>query len=209
MITKILSLLAKILWIKQLGMLNGIALIISIYVHEYGHYFIADELKLKPKHPRFIPFLGAYVQHNITFDNKQQFKIAIAGPLLGGVFGIICFYISLLFNSNFFQQLAVFSVFLNLLNLIPFSILDGGQIASSLEFHKLRTSITLLLLVLGIYYKRYFLIFLGAIGLLSYFVSDNDKLKPMNKEDRDFGIFIYISLIIILVIHTYFILKNK
>ena len=61
MSTDLLSLLAKYLWIKKLGILNGIALILSIYVHEYGHYFIADELKLKPKHPRFIPFVGAYV----------------------------------------------------------------------------------------------------------------------------------------------------
>ena len=50
---------------------------------------------------------------------------------------------------------------------------------------------------------------MGVIGFLNfiYTYSIKDKLKPMNKEDRDFGIFVYVLLIIILGIHTYFILK--
>jgi len=70
-IAKALSLIAKYLWIKELGPLNGLALIISIYIHEYGHYFMAKNLGLKPKHPRFIPYFGAYVRHEETFDQKN------------------------------------------------------------------------------------------------------------------------------------------
>jgi hypothetical protein len=48
-----------------------------------------------------------------------------------------------------------------------------------------------------------------VLGLLNYLYTNSikDKLKPMNKEDRDLGIFVYIALTIILGIHTYFILK--
>lgn len=209
MIEKLLSLLAKILWIKELGLLNGIALIVSIYVHEYGHYFIADELKLEPKYPRFIPFVGAYVKHNETFDNKNLFKIAILGPLLGGMLGIISFYIDLLFDSNFFHQIAVFSLILNLVNLVPFAILDGGHILKSLGFNKFQLLVTLSITAFALFTKKYILILLGAIGVLNYFYTNSIKyqLKPMNKEDKDFGLFIYTGLIILLGIHTYFIIK--
>lgn len=209
MIAKLLSLLAKYFWIKELGMLNGIALILSFYVHEYGHFFMADELKLKPKHPRFIPFLGAYVKYNETFDNKKLFKVAIAGPLLGGIFGIISFYIDLVFDSKFFHQIALFSLILNLGNLIPFAILDGGHIVKTLGFNKFQLFITSSVIIIAILIKKYFIIIIGAFGFLNFIYTNSikDKLKPMNKEDKDFGIFVYVGLIIILGIHTYFILK--
>ena len=110
MLSKLLSLLAKWLWIRELGLMNGLAIIISIYVHEYGHYFMAEDLGLKPKAPRFFPFLGAYVQHDNAYDDKKQFKVAFAGPLLGGIFGIVCFYIDLIFHIKFVHQLALASL---------------------------------------------------------------------------------------------------
>lgn len=209
MIAKLLSLLAKILWVEELGVLNGLALILSIYAHEYGHYFMADELKLKPKHPRFIPFLGAYVKSEITYDKKKLFKIAISGPLLGSILGILSFYISLVFESDFFHQVALISLILNLSNLIPFAILDGGHIVKSLGFNKLQLFVTIITILIAILIEKYIIVIIGVLGLLNYFynVSIKDKLNPMNKEDNNFGIFIYIGLIIILGIHTYFILK--
>jgi Zn-dependent protease len=158
MIAKLLSLLAKILWVKELGMLNGIALIISLYVHEYGHYLMADELGLKPKHPRFIPFLGAYVKHNETFNQKEHFKVAILGPLLGGILGVISFYIDLIFNIEFFHQVAVFSLLLNLVNLIPFAVLDGGHIVKTLGFNKFQLFVTIIIAIISIVTKKYFLL---------------------------------------------------
>ena len=209
MIAKILSLLAKYLWIKKLGMLNGIALIISIYVHEYGHFLMADELGLKPKHPRFIPFLGAYVSHNETFDDKKKFKVAFAGPLFGGILGIISFYIDLIFDLSFFHQMALYSLVLNLTNLIPFAILDGGHIVNSLRLNIFQLFVTIFVIFFAIKSKTYFLIFSGILGFINFIYTSSikNKLIPMNKDDRAFGMFAYISLFIILAIHTYFLLK--
>jgi Zn-dependent protease len=209
MIEKSLSFIAKIIWIKELGLLNGVALILSIYVHEYGHYFMASELQLKPKHPVFIPFLGAYVKHKESFDNKQIFKVAFSGPLFGGILGVFSFYIYLVFHSNFFHQIALYSLILNFANLIPFAILDGAHIVKTLGFNKLQLFFTISIVVIAVFTKKYIFIVFGLLGFINYLYtfSVKDKLKPMNKEDKDFGVFLYLGLFITLGIHTYFIIK--
>lgn len=210
MIAKLLSLLAQILWIKQLGLLTGIALILSIYVHEYGHYLMADKLNLKPKHPRFIPFLGAYVKFNETFNNKALFKVAISGPLIGGALGVLSFYIAFIFNSDFFHQVALFSIVFNLINLIPFPILDGGHIVKTLEFKKFQLFITIIIILITLVVRKYYMIILVVLGILNliYSYSIKEKLIPMNKDEKKIGMIIYISLILILGVHTYFLLKQ-
>jgi len=209
MIAKFLSMLAKVIWIKELGLLNGVVLIVSIYVHEYGHYFMADALKLKPKHPRFIPFLGAYVMYDETYDNKKLFKVAVSGPLLGGVLGVISFYINLIYPNDLFYQLALYSLLLNLINLIPFSILDGAHIIEALQFNKLYLLFSIILVILAIYTEIYMMIVLGVLGFIKYIYTGSikDKLKPMNEDDKSFGIFVYFGLIVVLGIHLYFLLN--
>ncbi len=207
MLAKILSFLAKLLWIKELGLLNGLALIVSFYVHEYGHYFMADELGLKPKIPRFIPFFGAYVKHDITYDDKKRFKVAFAGPLAGGLLGIACFYLDLFLQVKFIHQVALFSLLLNLTNLIPYAILDGGHIAKSLGFHYFRLLVIGAILFFAFSHKQYILILLGVIGLIGFFVPEEQKLKPMNTKDKELGLFAYLAFILILGVHTYLIFK--
>jgi Zn-dependent protease len=169
---------------------------------------MADELKLKPKHPKFLPFLGAYVEHKETFDNKKLFKVAFCGPLLGGLLGIISFYIDLIFKSTFFHQIALYSLILNFANLIPYAILDGGHIVQSLQLNKLNLLTTLVLIIIAIVSKKYIIIIIGLLGLINYLYisSIKDKKRPMNKEDREFGAFLYIGLILILGIHSYIII---
>lgn len=207
-ITKLLSFLAKYLWIEQFGLSKGMALIISIYVHEYGHYFMADELKLKPKVPRFIPFLGAYVKYNNSYNDKMRFKVAFSGPLLGGMFGVFCFYIDYFFHIKFFHYLAIFSILLNLTNLIPFAITDGGHIAKTLGFNEFRLFVTAMIIYYAYVYKTYSIIVIGVIGIISYFVPEEHKLTPMSKNDKEYGIFLYLVLAAILALHMYFLIKK-
>jgi len=209
MIAKLLSSLAKLLWVNELGVLNGVALILSIYFHELGHYFMADELKMKPRFPRFVPFLGAYVKHDATFDNKKSFKVAISGPIMGGLLGLTCFYLDLIFDSKFIHQVALFSLVINLANLIPYALLDGGHIVRSLGLHTLHLIMTVALIFVALFLEQYILLAFGILGVFSYFyiVSVKDKLVPMGKEDKEFGVFIYLVLIGILGLHTYLILN--
>ena len=105
----------------------ALGVIVLIFVHEMGHFIEATRERLHPSWPVFIPFLGAYVKH--TRGNPwQTARVAIAGPIFGGISAAVCLWISHARDSDLLQALAYFGFFLNLINLIPVSILDGGAV---------------------------------------------------------------------------------
>jgi Zn-dependent protease len=105
----------------------GLGVVLLIFVHEMGHFLEAKREGLDPSWPVFIPFLGAYVKH--TRGNPwQTSRVAIAGPILGGVAGLVCYLIGRSNGSDLFIALGYFGFVLNLFNLIPIGILDGGAV---------------------------------------------------------------------------------
>ena len=105
----------------------ALGVIVLIFVHELGHFLEAKREGLDPDWPVFIPFLGAYVKH--TRGNPwQTARVAIAGPILGGVAALVCFALGETQNSNLLIALGYFGFVLNLINLLPFGILDGGSV---------------------------------------------------------------------------------
>ena len=84
-----------------------------------GHFLEARREGLHPSWPVFIPFLGAYVKH--TRGNPwQTARVAIAGPILGGVAALACYLVGQSQGSDLLVALAYFGFFLNLINLLPF-----------------------------------------------------------------------------------------
>jgi Zn-dependent protease len=105
----------------------ALGVVLLIFVHEMGHYLEAARERLNPSWPVFIPFLGAYVRH--TGGNPwQTTRVAIAGPILGGAGALACFVIGEASGSDLLIALAYFGFVLNLFNLIPIGILDGGAV---------------------------------------------------------------------------------
>jgi Zn-dependent protease len=105
----------------------ALGVIVLIFLHELGHYLEAAREGLKPSLPVFIPFLGAYVRH--TRGNPwQTARVAIAGPILGGVAALVCFVLGEARGSDLLTALGYFGFVLNLINLLPFGILDGGSV---------------------------------------------------------------------------------
>ena len=98
-----------------------------ILLHELGHYLEATREGLHPQLPVFIPFLGAYVQY--TRGNPwQTARVAIAGPIFGGLAALACYVVGQSQGSDLLLALAYFGFFLNLFNLIPVGIFDGGAV---------------------------------------------------------------------------------
>jgi len=111
----------------------AVGLVLLILLHEAGHYVEAQREGLHPKLPVFIPFLGAYVKY--TRGNPwQTARVALAGPILGAAAAFVCYVIGKSQGSNLMLALAYFGFFLNLFNLIPFGIFDGGAVWRSARF---------------------------------------------------------------------------
>jgi Zn-dependent protease len=105
----------------------ALGLVLLIFFHEMGHWLEAKREGLNPSWPVFIPFLGAYVKH--TGGNPwQTTRVAIAGPILGGLAGLACFAYGEAAGNDLFVALGYFGFVLNLFNLIPVGILDGGAV---------------------------------------------------------------------------------
>jgi Zn-dependent protease len=114
----------------------GAGVVLLILLHELGHYIEAKREGLDPKLPVFIPFLGAYVQY--TRGNPwQTVRVAIAGPIFGGLAALVCYVIGRAQGSDLWLALAYFGFFLNLFNLIPFGIFDGGAVWRSARLLRL------------------------------------------------------------------------
>jgi Zn-dependent protease len=105
----------------------GVGIVVLILLHELGHYLEAKREGLSPKLPVFVPFLGAYVKY--TRGNPwQTARVAIAGPIFGGLAALVCYVIGKAQGSDLMLALAYFGFFLNLFNLVPVGIFDGGAV---------------------------------------------------------------------------------
>jgi Zn-dependent protease len=105
----------------------AIGLVALIFLHEIGHFIEAKREGLHPKLPVFLPFLGAYVKY--TRGNPwQTARVAIAGPIFGGVASLVFYLVGVADHSDLLKALAYFGFFLNLFNLLPFGIFDGGAV---------------------------------------------------------------------------------
>jgi Zn-dependent protease len=105
------------------------ALVVMILVHEMGHVVEIRRQGMEASAPLFIPFVGAAIfQRQHPTDALKQAQIGIAGPLAGTVGATVAF--ALYGTTHFWPLLltAYLGFFLNLFNLIPVGMLDGGWI---------------------------------------------------------------------------------
>ena len=111
----------------------GIGIVVLIFIHELGHFIEAKREGLHPQLPVFIPFLGAYVRY--TRGNPwQTARVAIAGPICGGLAALVCYIVGKANGSDLWLALAYIGFLLNLINLLPVGILDGGAVWRSARY---------------------------------------------------------------------------
>lgn len=138
----------------------AVGLVLLILLHEMGHYLEAKREGLNPRLPVFIPFLGAYVRY--TGGNPwQTARVALAGPMLGGVASLACYLVGRADNSALLVALAYFGFFLNLVNLLPVGILDGGAIWRSAKWLRHGGGGNKALVVYGLYFATAAVLALG------------------------------------------------
>jgi Zn-dependent protease len=110
----------------------GFALL--LLVHECGHLLVAKKFGLKVGAPVFIPFMGAFIALKEAPRNAwMEACVGIGGPILGSLGALVCNSLGEIFDAPIFIALASFGYLLNLFNLTPVGMLDGGRIVSALS----------------------------------------------------------------------------
>ncbi len=146
------------------GMKFGIGFAVLILLHEMGHFLDIKRRGLPADMPVFLPGLGAYVRWQaLGVPLETRAAISLAGPLAGFFTAVACAVLWWQTGNPLWAALARAGAVLNLLNLIPVWVLDGGQAALALSKTEriiLLTACLALWLVLG--ENMFFLVALGA-----------------------------------------------
>ncbi len=112
----------------------GVGFAVQIMIHELGHVFAVRRRGLKADLPVFLPGFGAYVRwQGFDIPNAVRAEIALAGPFFGLLGALGCQGIFAYTKMPVFAALAHAGAWLNLINLVPVWVLDGGQAAHALS----------------------------------------------------------------------------
>jgi Zn-dependent protease len=112
----------------------AVGFVLLILVHELGHFFEARRQGLHSTWPTFIPFFGAFVLiKDAPLNPWRNALVSLAGPAYGGVGAAACWVIGEATNSDLFRALAYAGFLINLINLLPIGILDGGSVWRSIQ----------------------------------------------------------------------------
>lgn len=112
----------------------GIGFAVLILVHELGHYLDIRRRGLPADMPVFLPGLGAYVRWTALGVTRQtRAAVSLAGPLAGLLGAAVCGLLWYRTGNGLWAALARVSAGLNVLNLTPIWILDGGQATNALS----------------------------------------------------------------------------
>jgi len=116
------------------GMKFGGGFAFLILLHEMGHYLDIRRRGLPADMPVFLPGLGAYVRwEGMGVTRKTRAAVSLAGPLAGLLGAVVCALLYFRTNYGLWAALGHSSAVLNVLNLTPVWILDGGQAANALD----------------------------------------------------------------------------
>jgi Zn-dependent protease len=104
-------------------------LVVMILVHEMGHVVEIRRQGMQASAPLFIPFFGAAIfQRQHPTDALKQAQIGIAGPIAGTIGATAAFVLYGSTHNPILLLWAYVGFFINLFNLIPVGMLDGGWI---------------------------------------------------------------------------------
>jgi Zn-dependent protease len=146
------------------GAAFGVGFAVLILIHEMGHFIDIKRRGLPADMPIFLPGLGAYVRWRaLGVKDETRAAISLAGPLAGFLSAAACALVYLKTGGGLWAALARSGAWLNVMNLTPVWMLDGGQAASALsKTERLILLTASLLLWLFLKENVFFIVALGA-----------------------------------------------
>jgi Zn-dependent protease len=121
-------------WLWTNSWLLGVGIVALLFIHEMGHFIVIRAKGLPASLPVFIPLIGAYVtMRKMPRNVRDEAEIALAGPIAGGLAGLGCLALYQVTGERALITLAYLTFFINLLNLVPISPLDGGRVVGAIS----------------------------------------------------------------------------
>jgi Zn-dependent protease len=134
----LLSMLASIgVYWSLYGWRFATGFIIGIYIHEMGHVWMLRHYGLRASAPMFIPGFGAFVSlYDSPAEAAQDARIGLAGPLWGAGAAVACLLPALVAPGGVWTAIARATAYINLFNLTPIWMLDGGRGFRALDYRQ-------------------------------------------------------------------------
>lgn len=163
-------LMVGFLWLLSGSWVIAWAIMLGLFVHEYGHAVAMNRLGMGPARVYIIPFLGGLAKG--AREPKSEWigvLVSLAGPAFGLLAMVPLVIVALATGSKEWMLAAFFVAMLNLVNLAPAPPLDGSRALGPVlaRVHPALEKLALLLVgitvvVWGLMTGRYILaVFLG------------------------------------------------
>lgn len=110
----------------------GIILVCAIAFHEYGHTRAMRLVGVQPRGIWMIPFMGGVAFMDPPETRYQEAIIALGGPVFGLVSVFVIAIPWFVTNNPAWIGYASIVALVNLVNLFPIGILDGGRVLTSI-----------------------------------------------------------------------------
>jgi Zn-dependent protease len=118
----------------------ALLLVISIAFHEQSHLEAAKHLKLRTNLFYLIPFVGGVSLVNDRYKSyAQQAFVAVMGPVGGAFLAVVTTCAYFLTGWQILAPAAFYMSIMNLFNLAPLAMLDGGQLLDTISYSFNRT----------------------------------------------------------------------
>lgn len=137
-LTKFASLGSMLLTVGTYSMFFGVPYAVGmvglITVHETGHALVMLNRGIPFSPMVFVPFIGATIAMNRRpQDAWEDALVAFGGPILGSIGALGCSLGGYATDSQLLYALADFGYMINLFNMLPIGMMDGGRIAGALS----------------------------------------------------------------------------
>jgi Zn-dependent protease len=161
------------------GPLFAVGFFASLFIHELGHYVVVRRYGMQAKLPMFIPLFGAYVQWSgSNVDPGVRANISLAGPFFGFLSGLLAFGLYAATGARVCLAVAQIAGWLNLLNLIPIGIFDGGKAMDAISSGQRSAILVLSLAMLFIAGEGNILPWLAIAAATAYRLYKRDTVAP-------------------------------
>ncbi len=124
--------LALLTALAFIGMGQGLSVLMALLalsLHELAHVLAAKAFRIPVPEVEITPFGGVARMEDMSQATPfQQFMVAAAGPAMSWLCCLVCAGLLQLGWMAYLSLLAVVSVSLGVLNLLPLPVLDGGHL---------------------------------------------------------------------------------